>query len=522
VSAHLLRRAALVALALLLGTAGAAVPAAGAGSLCVNHGGTGGCYGLIADAIAAAAPGDTIHIASAASPYLERLSITKSLSLIGDDPATTIIDGGHAGQVVRIDGAVTVMLANLTVRNGLSNGGTTTNTFGGGLYNHLGTVTLNQVMVRDNNSGTGGDGFGHGGGGIFTQQGQMTINSSLVTGNTTGTGADENFGASFGDPGGEGGGIYVSGGALTINDSQISANITGHGGHGNQRGGWGGYGAGIAVLQGALTLNRSTVANNTTGAGGDGGTMQGGSGGGVWSAASDLTITASTLSGNLTGLGGTATTTPGPSGIGAGIDADNTANPVWHTVSIVNSTLSNNLTGHGLPTAAGGDGGGLYSGGPLTVTLTNDTVAFNGVDKGSSGGAIANNGSLVTVRNSLLAKNHDANGPDNWHDCAGALTSLGYNIMTEPDCTPPLVPGTEDQLYVRGVIVLALAGNGGPTQTNALPPGSLAIDAADNSACSANDQRGFPRPVFGGTALRCDVGAFELYRFAARLPLLMR
>jgi hypothetical protein len=91
-----------LALALLAAASGWPAAAAPATVLCVNQGGTGNCFGLIADASAAAGAGDTIRIASAASPYLERLTITKSLSLIGDDPATTIIDGAAAGQVVRL------------------------------------------------------------------------------------------------------------------------------------------------------------------------------------------------------------------------------------------------------------------------------------------------------------------------------------------------------------------------------------------------------------------------------------
>jgi hypothetical protein len=48
----------------------------------------------------------------------------------------------------------------------------------------------------------------------------------------------------------------------------------------------------------------------------------------------------------------------------------------------------------------------------------------------------------------------------------------------------------------------ALADNGGPTQTEALLPGSPAIAAATN--CPETDQRGFSRPTG-----RCDIGAYE-------------
>jgi len=61
-------------------------------------------------------------------------------------------------------------------------------------------------------------------------------------------------------------------------------------------------------------------------------------------------------------------------------------------------------------------------------------------------------------------------------------------------------------------MLLPLAANGGPTATQALRPGSPAINAGDNSGCSAADQRGVPR--IGN----CDIGAFEsFYRLFAAL-----
>ncbi len=50
-----------------------------------------------------------------------------------------------------------------------------------------------------------------------------------------------------------------------------------------------------------------------------------------------------------------------------------------------------------------------------------------------------------------------------------------------------------------------LAGNGGPTQTVALFPGSPAINAGGGPSCPATDQRGVSRPQ----EKACDIGAFE-------------
>ena len=54
-----------------------------------------------------------------------------------------------------------------------------------------------------------------------------------------------------------------------------------------------------------------------------------------------------------------------------------------------------------------------------------------------------------------------------------------------------------------------LGNNGGSTQTIPLLTGSAAIDAGDDAACPATDQRGVTRPQ--GTA--CDIGAYEVNSF---------
>ena len=104
------------------------------------------------------------------------------------------------------------------------------------------------------------------------------------------------------------------------------------------------------------------------------------------------------------------------------------------------------------------------------------------------------------MTNSIVADNGD-------YDCQveggvlAVLTSGGNNVFRDESCIP--VPsdtvGENPQLG-------PLENNGGPTQTQELLPGSPAIDAADEAACPASDQRGVVRPQGTG----CDVGAFEL------------
>src|SRR5262249_15116010 len=57
--------------------------------------------------------------------------------------------------------------------------------------------------------------------------------------------------------------------------------------------------------------------------------------------------------------------------------------------------------------------------------------------------------------------------------------------------------------------------NGGPTLTQALLPGSPAIDAGDDQGAPATDQRGLPRTVNG----TIDIGTFEVQNDPADWPM---
>jgi len=83
--------------------------------------------------------------------------------------------------------------------------------------------------------------------------------------------------------------------------------------------------------------------------------------------------------------------------------------------------------------------------------------------------------------------------------------SNGYNIESPGD-TCSFDQGTDQADVTEGQLNLGeLADNGGPIQTHALLPGSVAIDVIPADMCEVDeDQRGEPR----GTM--CDVGAFEV------------
>jgi len=102
------------------------------------------------------------------------------------------------------------------------------------------------------------------------------------------------------------------------------------------------------------------------------------------------------------------------------------------------------------------------------------------------------NGKAVVFRGTV------AGAPSN---CDSGPTSLGYNLASGGDCRF----GATGDLQNTDPKLAALQANGGPTDTNALLPGSPAIDAGGDCAASS-DQRGIARPQ--GAA--CDIGAFEL------------
>jgi len=92
----------LCVLALGAGLAVAGGRPSAAATICVNPAGTGGCEASIGAAVTRATAGDTIEVA--AGTYAEAVTIAKSLSLIGADPTTTIINARGLGAGIYVDG----------------------------------------------------------------------------------------------------------------------------------------------------------------------------------------------------------------------------------------------------------------------------------------------------------------------------------------------------------------------------------------------------------------------------------
>lgn len=319
-------------------------------------------------------------------------------------------------------------------------------------------VSMSALTIEHGRNETAGPG-----GGIWNA-GSLTIDHSVVTDNRVDYASDS------------GGGI-ASSGSLTLTNSVVSNNSTGT--H-NPRGG------GIYSYPGALVIANTTVSDNST-------SGSPGTGGGLYVLGTPtVAITHSTFSGNSATVGG-------------GIYKDGS------TIALIDDTISGNFSS--------GNGGGIFNDvgtlGLYNVTVTQNRANSDDAGFGIGGGIYNNSTATLNLTDSIVAGNEviiptspiPTLGSD---ECAGTLTSLGYNVMTYVDGGHCTILGPQPSADDAGLGPLAF--NGGPTQTHALLAGSKAIDAGNPSGCTddlggpvADDQRGVARPY----GIACDIGAFE-------------
>jgi CSLREA domain-containing protein len=504
------------------------------------------------------------EVASGVTARIEGLTITGGKAPAGGPGASTApfaASGtpGQDGGGVLNQGTLTIVASTVTdnLAGDGGKGGTADNSLGGtggvgysggggqgggggGIYTS-GTLTLTGVTVSANSAGSGGPaGTGIGAGAADGPGGEGT---SLPGGS-----------------GGAGGGVDGAGsGTTTLTDTTISGNHagpgaaggSGTGGHGSLGGGpvdgpgggdggagfggiggSGGNGGGLA-LDGPLTLSQSTISANTSGAGGHGGSGQGGTGGaagaggggkggaggtstgggggsggdggGIYHTGT-LTSVDVTVTGNVTGTGAMAGTgTGGPGGPGGSPNGNggkggngtggsggyggNGAGLRAVTLDMTHGTISSNTAGAASAGASGSGGAGGAKDGSGAQGAPGSSIQ-GGAGVNGSGGGIRDDGT-GTLTSSILA----SNGPTN---CAGSFADGGYDI----DFPESACPGA-----MIDPLLGSLGANGGPTATQALAPGSPAIDLVPiGMACQATDQRGMARPVGAG----CDAGAYEV------------
>ncbi len=166
------------------------------------------------------------------------------------------------------------------------------------------------------------------------------------------------------------------------------------------------------------------------------------------------------------------------------------------TLAILGSTISGNT--------ADATGGGLWN----NATASCDYVTIARNDAANGGGIF--DGNALQLRRTLIAENTAANA----FDVAGDVTSNGNNLVGVGAGSIGWIGsdrvGTTDEPMNAALDDLRM--NGGATKTHALLSCSRAIDAAVAAPFIAIDQRGMLRSAHGdhdGVALP-DIGAFEL------------
>jgi predicted outer membrane repeat protein len=375
--------------------------------------------GSLRQALAQANDGDTINFdpsVNLVTLTTAELVITKSITISASPQMVTVqrssptefriihvmpghnveiegltISGGHitgdnGGGVLNDNSTLTIAQCTVWANTIVS---ASSNNSGGGIYNS-GTITLNQVIVNNNNAVWSGDGTAVPSGGGISNTGTMIIIAGTV---------QSNYGFW------SAGGIYNTS-MLTITGSTISDNRTDNPGH------FGAYGGGI-VNGGTTTIQDSTISGNTA----LGGDLQGGEGGGI--SGNNNTIINSTITGNSALRGG------GVAGGG----------------NIAHTTFSNNL--------ANLAGGALYLTSALELGNTILKAGTSGVNIYNNGGSSITHGYNICSDDG----SGFLNGPGdqiNTDPILGALQNNGGPTLThallpgspaidagDPNFTPP-------------------------------------------------------------------------------------
>lgn len=392
--------------------AGAASPAVlcvRAGAAAGGDGSAGSPFASISAAVAAARPGDVIQVA--AGSYRENVAVgdyndlsDKHLKLLGGfDPADfgvrdaavhhTVIDGGFQDPGVRLhvasDGTTVLDGFHITRGRGLGSSWEDGYGAGGGVYVHYmghGEVVVSHNVVYDNETFdyTSFD-LETRGGGIHSDfqdwegdsRGNVRIENNIVSGNRASRGA----------------GINVRGPRATIIGNLIEDNQS-HGDHGG----------GLYISTASTIVERNVIRGNVIGA-----TFGYGWGGGVFVGAASAELYGNVISHNFAPT------------IGSGIFWDEGAT----------GTMRNDLIFANRCPDDARSGAAIYVDGgeaPSHVLVENATIADHHCPDSSGGVVYVENGSSITVRNSILWGNtHEFSDAD-----ATASHAISYSITAEP------------------------------------------------------------------------------------------
>lgn len=416
------------------------------------------------------------------------LDITESLILSGQGNA--IDASGLSDRVFHLIGILDVDLSNLSLENAAPNAYLSDfSGYGGALLNEEAVVNLDRLEFYNNSSPEWG-------GAVYSHTSSVTNISSCVFESNT---------ASVG-------GAVVSLGEVTMNDSILIHNRA------EMQGG----AMNLANHYAPVTISKTVFRNNISGT----------SGGAVFSqGAYTLELEKVFFENNSSVEGG-------------GMDFEG-----YGSLRIEQSLFKNNEArgGGGLSIQVADGGGGVIilnttfsgnnarkTGGGIaianldftaSVSLYNVTITDNQAKIG--GGiytAYAQHNQSITLRHTIIADNNSTKGNDcNQHysvlSSGLSIQSDGYNLIGDilhcemTTTSTDLAGNSLSSILDPGL--LALADNGGFTETHSLQTTSPALDSGDPAGCDdetgtflTHDQRGigFGRP----SGSYCDIGALEL------------
>ena len=345
------------------------------------------------------------------------VKITSDISIIGEDPSTTIIDGNLETGIFVISDSSNSAIQNLEITSGYGDWDNIgdSNYYGGGVKNR-GNLILKNCWLKDNVAGRGGG---------FFNEGDLTVKNCAISGNDVwGSG---------------GGGGYIVGGSVTISDCAFFENSNG-----------GELDSALRIENGTVTIKRSKFFDNLGGdigrAIGNGGilTMIGceiiNNGGGIrnWGVAiikksliqnnisydgaggianyGEMVVKDSTIAGNHLVLGGGGIRNRGQ-------------------IKVFNSSITGNWSDHG-----GGIWSGNYGAPGAKMFLNHCLISEN--EAWTDGGGIYNNGDELIINQSWIESNIVQypfdEGVGGIYDIAGTCT-IRHTIIssnTPVDCYP--------------------------------------------------------------------------------------
>jgi hypothetical protein len=413
--------------------------------------------GSLRDAINAASDGDTIDMSSLSCSLITLttgsiLFLQDSLTLQGPGTFSLSLSGGvGSARIAPLlhDGTGTLTINDMTIEDGAKyfTDAQTDAARGGCIFSN-GFVSLNDSEVKYCTAQNTGSTYGALGGAVYAASGVSLSNTSILDSSVSGAVS------------GDGGAIYTPGN-ITLDDSFIEGNTASR------------YNGGVDAHGGGL-VKYSQISGN-----------EGATTGGIY-IKGNATIENSTISANTAGRGA-----------GVWLNGDGATGPV----TLLSSTVSGN-------NATASDIGGVFLyGGNYTARVANNTIAFNTTHYTADlkyGAGLRSILSTIDLESNIIAgnTNDDGSGPVNDDVDGTSLTLIGANnLIVSASVTPPV-----DTIAVDPQLQ-PLADNGGETDTHALKVSSPAINAGNDTAGVANDQRGagFPRVV--GT--QADIGAYE-------------